>query len=107
MKIYAERQRFSGQIDIHLARQVGDDLQTAKPLEFETTHAGRYTEPFVKLNQDSAQLLMDELWNCGLRPSEGSGSAGSLAATQRHLDDMRRLVFADAPAHLSPFGGKP
>jgi hypothetical protein len=33
------------------------------------------------------------LWNCGLRPTEGSGSAGSLAATQRHLDDMRTVAF--------------
>jgi hypothetical protein len=36
---------------------------------------------------------MDQLWQCGLRPSEGTGSAGSLAATQRHLEDMRALVF--------------
>jgi len=36
---------------------------------------------------------MDELWQCGLRPSEGSGSAGSLAATERHLADMRKLAF--------------
>ena len=32
---------------------------------------------------------------CGIRPSEGSGSAGSLAATERHLHDMRALVFRD------------
>lgn len=36
---------------------------------------------------------MDQLWNCGLRPTEGSGSAGSLAATQRHLEDMRKIAF--------------
>ena len=39
-----------------------------------------------------AQELMDDLWNCGIRPSEGTGSAGSLAATQAHLKDMRKLV---------------
>jgi hypothetical protein len=32
---------------------------------------------------------------CGLRPSEGTGSAGALAATERHLKDMQRLVFKD------------
>ena len=41
---------------------------------------------------ESAQRLMDELWNVGLRPSEGTGSAGSLAATQRHLNDIRAIV---------------
>jgi len=49
--------------------------------------------PFLSLALDQAQSLMDSLWDCGLRPSEGTGSAGSLAATQRHLEDMRRLVF--------------
>jgi hypothetical protein len=53
-------------------------------------------EPSCRLDQTQAQRLMDELWQCGLRPSEGSGSAGSLAATERHLEDMRRLVFEPA-----------
>ena len=49
--------------------------------------------PPVTLDKTAAQKLIDELWDCGLRPSEGSGSAGCLAATQRHLEDMRTLVF--------------
>ncbi len=44
------------------------------------------------LTPASAQQLMDELWYVGLRPSEGTGSAGSLAATQSHLKDMRAIV---------------
>jgi len=35
---------------------------------------------------------MDDLWNAGIRPTEGTGSAGSLRATEEHLDDMRRIV---------------
>ena len=50
-------------------------------------------EPTFSLGMDAAQTLMDDLWNVGLRPTEGAGSAGSLAATQRHLEDMRTLVF--------------
>ena len=49
--------------------------------------------PPVTLDKTAAQKLIDTLWDCGLRPSEGSGSAGCLAATQRHLEDMRTLVF--------------
>ncbi len=48
--------------------------------------------PLLTLRDTEAQELMDSLWQCGLRPSEGSGSAGSLAATQAHLKDMRVLV---------------
>lgn len=54
---------------------------------------GRVIEPSFSLSPEDAQALMDDLWNCGLRPSEGSGSVGALAATQRHLEDMRKLVF--------------
>lgn len=49
--------------------------------------------PSIDLEETQSQFLMDRLWECGLRPTEGSGSAGSLAATQRHLEDMRTLVF--------------
>jgi len=40
-----------------------------------------------------AQELMDDLWRCGIRPTDGAGTAGSMAATERHLEDMRKLVF--------------
>jgi len=52
-----------------------------------------YINPSFTLDYSDAQALMDDLWNCGLRPSEGTGSAGALAATQKHLEDMRKLVF--------------
>lgn len=45
------------------------------------------------LNMHSAQQLMDSLWDCGLRPTDGSGSAGAMLATQRHLEDMKRIAF--------------
>jgi hypothetical protein len=38
------------------------------------------------------QKLMDDLWDCGLRPSEGTGSAGALAAVEKHLGDMRKIA---------------
>lgn len=53
----------------------------------------RPMNPTVSLSPTAAQQLIDDLWDCGLRPSEGSGSAGAMAATQRHLEDMRALVF--------------
>ena len=58
------------------------------------------SEP-IRMSHIGAQELIDQLWQAGLRPSEGSGSAGSLAATERHLDDMRALVFK-----MQPKGGK-
>jgi hypothetical protein len=54
---------------------------------------GLEREPTFSLSPEEAQTLMDDLWQCGLRPTEGTGSAGSLKATERHLEDMRTLVF--------------
>ena len=69
----------------------------------EIPEGGHIGEPTMSLKNDEAQMLMDELWRCGLRPTEGSGSAGSLAATERHLNDMRAIALgllskAGAPA---------
>ena len=47
------------------------------------------------LSESRAQQLMDTLWREGFRPTEGTGSAGALAAVQKHLEDMRTLVFKD------------
>lgn len=77
----------------------------ARPLCFDARgpeNEGVCASPAFSLGRDEAQQFMDQLWEVGLRPSEGSGSAGALAATQRHLDDMRALVFKTG----APGGGK-
>jgi hypothetical protein len=56
-------------------------------------------EPSARLTMEQAQTLMDDLWASGLRPTEGAGSAGSLRATEKHLEDMRKLVFESLGIH--------
>jgi hypothetical protein len=51
--------------------------------------------PSFNLDCTEAQVLMDTLYDCGIRPSEGNGSAGAMRATERHLEDMRKLVFGN------------
>ncbi len=81
--------------DFHLLERLPDGKMfhavnaKMEPLEDHTWSP----QPLVNLRDEQAQALMDQLWTCGLRPSEGSGSAGSLAATERHLEDMRRLAM--------------
>lgn len=58
-------------------------------------NVGVRTDPTMNLHMEEAQQLMDELWRCGLRPTEGTGSAGAMAAVQAHLADMRKLVFTE------------
>ncbi len=52
-------------------------------------------ESRITIDNKTAQILMDDLWKCGVRPTEGSGSAGSLKATEKHLDDMRKIAFKE------------
>ena len=47
----------------------------------------------IFLSEDTAQQLMNELWRAGLRPMEGTGSPGAVAAVERHRDDLRTIAF--------------
>ncbi len=63
-------------------------------LTYQEEPEGAFTyEPTTSISIEAAQTLMDDLWACGLRPTEGAGSAGALAATQNHLADMRKIAF--------------
>jgi len=44
-----------------------------------------------QLDPDAAQMLMDTMWQAGLRPSDGQASTGQLKATELHLQDTRNL----------------
>ena len=97
MKISAELQQWSDCIGIRLGEARDGVLHSAKKIEFAPVPENLYVDPCINLRITDAQLLMDELWRCGLRPSEGTGSAGALAAVQYHLEDMRRIAFKGKP----------
>lgn len=94
IKIYAQRQAWRDSIEFQLAiEHTNGEVDIAQPVTFHRIDPGElYNGPALTLQMTDAQRLMDELWNCGLRPSEGSGSAGSLAATERHLKDMQCIT---------------
>ncbi len=95
LKIRAVRPDFTDIVEIRMAyRGLRGELMVAQPLTFEMMQEHAFSvAPAISLDQTSAQALMDSLWDCGIRPTEGSGSAGAMAAVQKHLEDMRTLVF--------------
>lgn len=97
MYFYAQREMFSNRIALHIAESTNSGTAVARPLVMTEISDAMQTAPCVRLTTTEAQALMDELWNVGLRPSEGSGSAGAMAAIQKHLEDMRTLVFQTKP----------
>lgn len=64
-----------------------------RDFEFVQVREGEVPPHAFRLAYCQAQELMDRLYAAGLRPTEQRDSAGVLAATERHLQDMRHLVF--------------
>jgi len=54
---------------------------------------GIYIDPVMTLTKNEVQKWLDELWELGIRPSNGSGDGNTIEATKYHLEDMRSLVF--------------
>lgn len=100
MKFYLERPLWRDTIAMRIAINTENSdrfaVAVAMPLAWQTVPRGELApnEPAAELSTGEAQQLMDELWNIGLRPSEGSGSAGALAAVQNHLEDMRTIAMS-------------
>jgi len=89
VEIRAERAPFEARIELLV--RAGNDVGTNITMQ---EHDGASkTLPTVSIRFAEAQLLMDDLWRAGIRPSEGEGSAGQLRATQEHLKDLRSVAF--------------
>ena len=95
LKIRAQRTPWAEGVELLIVEHSHDRRFVAEPLTLtEVADNCQGVEPTATISPAAAQSLMDDLWQCGLRPSEGTGSAGSLAATERHLKDMQAIAFA-------------
>lgn len=102
IEVMARREAWARGVSIYMRRVVvGVSVDVAQPVEFKTEPLGGegIPAPAMQLSIQAAQQLMDELWQCGLRPSEGAGSAGSLAATEKHLADMQKIAMGLLKVH--------
>ena len=81
--IYTSR----GDIDLYLTHDGGYAMS---PTFVDMKHVGD-SHPTGQISTKVAKALMDDLWGCGIRPTEVSD--GSLGAMELHLADMRKIVF--------------
>ncbi len=87
-----QRPYFKG-IDIYIVKHFPDEatLGTLTTLNFEKVPEGHVPPPTpLNINFRQAQELMNGLWNLGIRPNEGL--LPSHQATEKHLNDMRKIV---------------
>ncbi len=96
-QFHATRNFYSPGIQLHMADVGGRQLAVATNITFQVTedHAVR-EQPLIDLPLEEAQQLMDELYHCGVRPSQAAGSAGQLDAVKYHLEDMRTIALKKA-----------
>ncbi len=75
-------------------RGMHGDQWLGKTTEFERFERnGQMIPPTLELDEQAAQELMDSLWDVGIRPAEGKGSAGQMGATLKHLEDMQAIAY--------------
>lgn len=103
MQFHAQRVDYNSALELLIVVDQGGDVFApakrfaAAPLTLVEQTDDSLPQPTIRMRKQEGQQLMDALWDAGMRPSQGSGSEGSLAATQRHLEDMRTLVFKEKP----------
>lgn len=93
MKFSVQRQIWSEGFEIRVADMLNGKTAVATNINFQVIEPVAYVEPLMNLSNSEAQMLIDELYAAGLRPSQAMGSAGQLEAVKFHLADMRELVF--------------
>ncbi len=80
-----------------VSRESNGKRMVAMPVVMSLVEAnGAAPEPMMCISEADApealQSLMDELWRLGVRPAD-IGTPGHLAATTKHLEDMRAITF--------------
>lgn len=95
VQFFCERSWQRNAIEVFVCHTYEDGTKySGQPLAMKKIEKNEHiSQPTMSLRMTAAQQLMDELWHCGIRPSEGTGSAGSLAATERHLKDMQAVAM--------------
>lgn len=95
LRVFGDRLMFSNGIRLIFWKAIRNKRVVMKPTYEEIPEATVYdpitADMGINLSRAAAQELMDTLWTCGVRPTEGSGSAGSLAATEKHLKDLQDM----------------
>ena len=106
-KARLERNLACNAYDVHvLARQTPTGVETLMPfppLAVSTSAYGVYSapNPAFQLDEQSAQALLDALWEAGIRPSSGQQVTGAgeqvVSLMKEHIADLRRIAFPPMP----------
>jgi len=100
MKIMIYENHVSGCIDFYIYKDINRKKFISKPVELEFVEVdedGSSNDPTFQLNRYDApefmQSLAEELSKKHIKTDNDHKIQGTLDATKKHLNDMRKLVF--------------
>ena len=98
LRIVARKEDWEGKIGLLICDMEGNKKTgVVRPSDIAVTKTDDVVpvEPSLHISLQSAQILMDELWNCGIKPAKYDGNKGQLKAVEYHLEDMRKIAFGE------------
>jgi hypothetical protein len=93
-RIILSKQDFSGfGYDLRYGLDEGDGtLSVAQPVVLEKVKRGMLVEPMLTLDEDACQMLMNELYIAGIRPSKNLVGQDSPSVVREEVGWLRETV---------------
>lgn len=94
IKVRAQAVNFRDAVEFIIRQKQSDGkIALAEPIIMKSHNPPfLHCPPTFSLSLTSAQILMDDLWNCGLRPTEARDGNEVIAAIKAHLADVQGEV---------------
>lgn len=89
IEIHANKVPYDRRIDLYFIQ--GNKFISG--VKFSEIEPGSEINKAVQIDVDTAQSLMNQLYNIGIRPTGIEQSIAALPATKNHLEDMRKIAF--------------
>ena len=69
-------------------------VSVASQITFTEVEEGAYLSngSTLSLDFDAATRLMDDLWGCGVRPTDQRDRSGEVGAMKEHIVDLRKVL---------------
>lgn len=96
MRFLAKREPWGNRVSFAIFERKNDRLYVADPIVVRERDANEIIQPCFSIDsmdEPSLRGLMDELWSCGIRPTDYT-SNDKASAMSRHLEDMRAITFS-------------
>jgi hypothetical protein len=81
-------------IEIYIREPLGEGrISYAEPITMsEPLDDSRFIQPAFTITKESAEQLMEDLWNAGIRPAATKPQGETIAALKDHLEDSKAVA---------------